>query len=153
MQRIKPINCLCARSVSFLVIRVIGVLTVGASLACRDSSVAKTAAVATPPKPDEQPVTLNGDSPFRYPASLYAKKIQGKVTLRIYIDADGKVRPESTTVYEPSGYPALDSAAITGAKDMHFVPAKLHGESVPTVVLLPVIFKHPEVRAQLSDSK
>lgn len=112
----------------------------------RERSPQQAAASTALPKPDEQPVALNGDSPFRYPASLYAKKIQGKVTLRIYIDADGRVKPESTTIYEPSGYPALDSAAISGARDVHFVPAKLHGEAVPTVVLLPVIFKHPEVK-------
>ena len=115
--------------------------------ACRDAGSARDSAQSKAlPKPDEQPVALNGESPFRYPASLYTKKAQGRVTLRLFIDADGRVKPESTTVYEPSGYPAFDSAAISGARDVHFVPAKLHGEAVPTVVLLPVIFKHPEVK-------
>ena len=130
-------------------------LLLGASLLSCGGPVAdkKDTTATALPKPDQQPEALKGDAPFRYPASLYARKVQGKVTLRLFIDADGRVKPESTTVYEASGYPALDSAAIAGAKDVHFVPAKLHGEAVPSVVLLPVIFKHPEVKTPVGDSK
>ena len=63
------------------------------------------------PRPDVLPVMLNKDLPFRYPPSLYSKKVQANVTLRVFIDKNGQIAPESTHVAETSGYPALDSAA------------------------------------------
>jgi TonB family protein len=95
-------------------------------------------------RPDEYPVMLNKDLPFQYPPALYAKRVQGNVTLRIFIDENGKVRPDSTRVEEPSGYPALDSAAIRGSQELRFVPAKRRGEPVAVTVLFPVYFRHPE---------
>src|SRR5687768_9584669 len=50
--------------------------------------------------PDSLPVMQNAELPFKYPPDLYAKKVQGNVTLRIHIDSSGHVRPESTTVVE-----------------------------------------------------
>src|SRR5687768_11650797 len=61
--------------------------------------------------PDSLPVMRNAELPFKYPPELYAQKVQGNVTLRIHIDTAGRVRPESTSVIESSGYPALDSSA------------------------------------------
>jgi TonB family protein len=95
-------------------------------------------------RPDELPVMLNREPPFRYPAPLYAQKVQGNVTLRIFIDRDGRVRPESTRVEESSGYTSLDSSAVTGSQDLRFVPAKLNGEPMAVSILFPVFFRHPE---------
>jgi TonB family protein len=94
--------------------------------------------------PDQLPVMLNREAPFRYPAPLYARQIQGNVTLRIFIDRDGRVRPESTRVEESSGYASLDSSAVTGSQDLRFVPAKLNGEPMAVSILFPVFFRHPE---------
>jgi TonB family protein len=93
---------------------------------------------------DEAPVMINRDLPFRYPASLYARRVQGNVTLRLFVDVDGRARPESTRIDESSGYAALDSAAIRGSQELQFVPAKLHGEPKAVAVLFPVYFRHPE---------
>lgn len=87
---------------------------------------------------------LNRDLPFRYPAALYARKVQGNVVLRLYIDRDGRVLPESTRVEESSGQHALDSSAVVGSQELHFVPAKLRGEPMGVAVLFPVYFRHPE---------
>ena len=95
-------------------------------------------------RPDEPPVVVNKTLPFRYPAQLYARKVQGNVTLRLYIDRDGRVRADSTRVEESSGFPPLDSAAVVGTEELQFVPAKLRGEPVGVVVLFPVYFRHPE---------
>src|SRR5688500_18789334 len=95
-------------------------------------------------RPDELPVMVNREPPFRYPAPLYAQKVQGNVTLRIFIDRDGRVRPESTRVEESSGYASLDSSAVTGSQDLRFVPAKLKGEPMAVSILFPVFFRHPE---------
>lgn len=95
-------------------------------------------------RPDEPPVMVNAELPFRYPPALYARKVQGNVTLRLFVDRDGRARADSTRVDESSGHDALDSAAVRGSQELRFVPAKLHGEPVPVSVLFPVYFRHPE---------
>ena len=78
-------------------------------------------------RPDILPVMLNKDLPFRYPVSLYAKKVQANVTLRVFIDKEGQVVAESTHVAETSGIPSLDSAAVKGSGELRFIPAKTRG--------------------------
>src|SRR6266498_845972 len=95
-------------------------------------------------RPDVLPVMLNRDLPFRYPPSLYARKVQANVTLRLYIDKEGQVVSESTHVAESSTYPPLDSAAVRGSHDLRFIPAKTRGAAVPVSILFPVYFRHPE---------
>ena len=95
-------------------------------------------------RPDELPVMRNAELPFRYPAALYARKVQGNVTLRVFIDSAGTVHPESTSVAESSGYPGLDSAAVKGAEELRFEPAKRRGRPVSVSILVPVFFRHPK---------
>jgi TonB family protein len=104
------------------------------------------------PRPDELPELVNAELPFRYPAALYARKVQGNVTLKLFIDRDGRVLGDSTRVDEPSGFPALDTAAIKGSQELRFVPAKLHGEAIPISILFPVYFRHPEARPLPGDT-
>jgi TonB family protein len=104
------------------------------------------------PTPDELPALVTAELPFRYPAALYARRVQGNVTLRLFIDRDGRVLAESTTVDEPSGVPALDSAALAGAPQLKFVPAKLRGEPVAVHILFPVYFRHPDAPALPGDT-
>jgi protein TonB len=99
---------------------------------------------ATGARPDTMPLMKNREPPFRYPSALYAQKVQGNVTLRIFIDTAGRVHPESTQVAETSGYPALDSAAIRGSQELTFVPAKKRSEPIAVSVLYPVYFRHPD---------
>jgi len=94
--------------------------------------------------PDEPPVMVNKEAPFRYPPALYAQKVQANVTLRLFVDTNGRARPESTRVEVPSGWLPLDSAAIKGSQELLFVPARLHGEPIAVTVLFPVYFRHPE---------
>ena len=94
--------------------------------------------------PDSLPVMQNSELPFKYPPELYAQKVQGNVTLRIHIDTAGRVQSESTTVVESSGYPALDSAAVTGSRVLRFRPAITKGTPLAISVLFPVYFRHPE---------
>ncbi len=118
-----------------------------AGAGCIDKDTATKAVVAMssgPQPPDVLPKMKNAEAPFRYPTSLYAQKVQGNVTLRIYIDRVGNVHPDSTVIVETSGYPGLDSAAVTGSRDLVFAPARRGGDSVPVTILFPVFFRHPE---------
>ena len=95
-------------------------------------------------RPDELPVMLNKALPFRYPQAMYARKIQGNTTLRIFIDADGRIHPDSTSVVESSGQPSLDSAAVVGSRELRFVPAKRAGTAEAISILFPVYWRHPD---------
>lgn len=103
-------------------------------------------------QPDVAPVMLNKELPFRYPPALYAQKVQGNVTLRIYIDSNGAIVPDSTRVAETSGFSALDSAAMKGSRDLKFEPAKTRSQPVPVSILLPVFFRHPDAPPLSGDS-
>src|SRR6476619_4955093 len=114
------------------------------SVSCSKGSEADQPFSGVGARPDVLPVMLNKDLPFRYPASLYAKKVQANVTLRVFIDKEGQVVSESTHVAESSGIPSLDSAAVKGSSELRFIPAKTRGEAVPVSILFPVYFRHPE---------
>ncbi len=103
-------------------------------------------------QPDVAPVMLNKELPFRYPPALYAQKVQGNVTLRIYIDSNGAIVSDSTRVAETSGFSALDSAAMKGSRDLKFEPAKTQSQPVPVSILLPVFFRHPDAPPLAGDS-
>ena len=103
-------------------------------------------------QPDVAPVMLNKELPFRYPPALYAQKVQGNVTLRIFINRDGTTAPDSTRIAETSGFTALDSAAMKGSRDLKFEPAKTQGQPVPVSILLPVYFRHPDAPPLAGDS-
>jgi periplasmic protein TonB len=89
---------------------------------------------------EEPPVAINPSSPVRYPAALLQQGIEGRVLLRLYVDAAGNVIPDSTRIAESSGYPALDSAALAGSPALHFSPALRQGEAVAALFLQPVQF-------------
>ncbi len=101
---------------------------------------------------DEAPALVTSELPFKYPAALYARKVQGNVTLKLFVDRDGHVIADSTRLEEPSGFPALDSAALAGSAKLQFVPAKAHGEPTPLSILFPVYFRHPEARPLPGDT-
>lgn len=103
-------------------------------------------------QPDVPPVMLNKELPFRYPPALYAQKVQGNVTLRIYIDSNGAIVADSTRIAETSGFTALDSAAMKGSRELKFEPARTVGQPVPVSILLPVYFRHPDAPPLAGDS-
>jgi TonB family protein len=123
-------------------------------VACRDSASDQRSvgSVFGSDRPDEPPVMVNKDLPFRYPAPLYARRVQANVMLHLFIDSDGRVIADSTRVEETSGHGALDSAAVKGSQELYFIPAKLHGEPIGVSVLFPVYFRHPEAAPLPGDS-
>lgn len=110
---------------------------------CQDGAERRLA-IGGAERPDEPPVMVNAELPFRYPPALYARRVQGNVMLRLFVDTDGRLLADSTRVEESSGYPSLDSAAVIGSQELYFIPAKLRGEPLAVSVLFPVYFRHPE---------
>jgi TonB family protein len=120
----------------------------GAAGACRpdargDSALPGEAAMPLVERGDEPPVALNAVSPVGYPAALARERIDGVVLLRLYADSTGRLVADSTRLAESSGYPALDSAALSGASNLRFAPALRRGTPVATAFLQPVHFRHP----------
>jgi TonB family protein len=111
--------------------------TVG-TVALGDHQPASTESAA-----DQPPVAINPVTPMVYPPALLEQGIEGRVLLRLYVDAQGALIPDSTRVAESSGYPALDSAALTGARELRFSPALRNGRPVSAPFLQPVHFRHP----------
>lgn len=133
-------------------LRTVAVATVALLAACSKGDGTKTAFDAGMARPDTYPIMLNKDMPFRYPPALYAEKVQGNVTLRLYVDKDGSVVDDSTRVIESSKIATLDSAAIKGSRELKFEPAKLHGTPMPVSILFPVYFRHPDAPPPPGDS-
>jgi TonB family protein len=125
-------------------LRLFFVLLLGVVAGCNREREGPLSGAHAGPRPEVMPVVLNKDLPFRYPSALYAQQVQGNVTLRIFIDSQGRVVTDSTRVVETSGYSALDSAAVKGSEELSFVPAKRRGEAMPVSLLFPVYFRHPD---------
>ncbi len=89
----------------------------------------------------EVPVALNVESPFFYPPELYDQGVEGEVRLRLFVDSLGRVIADSIRVASSSGTPALDSAALRGAAELRFAPARRDGAPVGTAFYQPVIFR------------
>ena len=118
---------------------------------CGDRSVGTVAlgdhqpAVESPA--DQPPVAINPVTPMTYPPALLEQGIEGRVLLRLFVDAQGQLIPDSTRLAESSGYPALDSAALGGANELRFSPALRNGRAIAAPFLQPVHFRHPRSRS------
>jgi TonB family protein len=124
-----------------LVLLALGVLACGRRPAAAGD--AGDAAQTSAPADQEPPVALNGDAPIQYPPRQYDQKVEGDVVLRLFVDSTGRLTPESSKVAESSGYSALDSAALSGARQLRFAPARRHGLPIATAFLQPIEFRHP----------
>ena len=125
-----------------------GSLATAAALGCSDRTVGTVALgdhqpASTESTADQPPVAINPVTPMVYPPALLEQGIEGRVLLRLFVDAQGTLIPDSTRVAESSGYPALDSAALTGARELRFSPALRNGRPVAAPFLQPVHFRHP----------
>ena len=128
--------------------RIILAAGLAASAGCGDRSVGTVALgdhqpASTGSPADQPPVAINPVTPMVYPPALLEQGIEGRVLLRLYVDAQGRLMADSTRVAESSGYPALDSAALTGARELRFSPALRNGRPVAAPFLQPVHFRHP----------
>ena len=73
-----------------------------------------------------------------YPPLLRDAGIGGSPTVHFFIDENGRVL--RTLLSKPSGYPALDDAAIAVAQQMRFSPALNREKKVQVWVEIPIVF-------------
>lgn len=76
--------------------------------------------------------------PPRYPAQSKQHGEQGRVLLRVFVNAEGLV--EQLTLRKSSGYERLDEAALDSVKQWRFAPAKRGQQAVSAWVVVPVSF-------------
>lgn len=74
-----------------------------------------------------------------YPKNLRERDIEGKVTLKVLIDKDGKVK--EVQVFESSGYEAFDQIAVKSVRKWQFKPAKKGNQVKESWVLIPINFQ------------
>lgn len=113
------------------------------ALLCAAPACGRDSGAGDPParRGVEMPVAINSESPFQYPADLFDQGVEGEVRLRLFVDARGRVVPESTWVASSSGTPALDSAAVRGAAELRFAPGTRDGQPTGMAFYQPVIYR------------
>ncbi len=88
--------------------------------------------------PIERPSPLAGQMTIEYPLSLWDQGIEGQCLLKVRVNELGRV--DSVVVMDSSGYPAFDSAAIHGARELRFRPARKAGKRIDVWAQVPVHF-------------
>mgnify|MGYP001817601615 CR=1 FL=1 len=86
----------------------------------------------------ENPTPLYGEVPIEYPVDLWDADVEGETLLRVRVTEEGGV--DSVEVVEASGYPAFDSAAVRGALQLRYNPARRNGRRISVWARVPVQF-------------
>ncbi len=137
---------MCPRAMRLRAIRWLGIALLAAGVACRREAEPSLTLPADPPsatRRDEPPVPLDANPAIVYPEGPASQRIGGTVMLRLFADSAGRIVAESTAIYESSGYPALDSAALAAAGKLRFAPALRDGSPTATRFLQPINFRAP----------
>lgn len=100
--------------------------------------VVAAAAACGEPGEIEQPRPLLGDVPIDYPLQLWDQDMEGETILRVRVDDTGVV--DSVEIVGSSGHAAFDSAAVAGALEMRFTPARQDGKRIDVWARVPVRF-------------
>lgn len=103
--------------------------------------LAESIAGACRARPPVVPPRQHPGSPFRYPEDLWDAGVEGQTLLRVFVTERGAV--DSVRVEKSSGYAGFDSAAVQGAPQLSFDPAREGEAAVGAWVLLPVQFDLP----------
>ncbi len=108
----------------------------------------RTPSPATAPAPQPVPAPLtaprfNADYLINpapaYPALSRRMNEEGRVLLRVMVDADGN--PSALEIHTSSGFPRLDQAAPDAVRRWKFVPARRGDEAVAGAVNVPIDFR------------
>jgi periplasmic protein TonB len=100
------------------------------------SSQVATADPLIPPRPIAGMATNRAPA---YPEIALRRHETGRVMLRVSVSAHG--RPLEVDVAQSSGYPILDSAALSAVRQWQFIPAMQAGTAVAAIAEVPVRFQ------------
>lgn len=103
--------------------------------ACTEEGALSTAAAGLVLPPDRPPRLLDAFEPD-YPTG--AEILQGTVTLRLHVSADGAVEKTEVLSAEPAG--VFDASAIDAFSRARFAPAQRGGANVPGLFTVAVDF-------------
>ena len=81
---------------------------------------------------------LSGNPQPQYPYRARQRHWEGRVVLRVVVDAQGQ--PERVSVLSSSGYDVLDDAALDAIRRWRFQPARRAGRPVAEEIEIPVRF-------------
>jgi TonB family protein len=87
----------------------------------------------------QEPELIENDSPFRYPVDLWDEGTEGETIVMVRVTPTGGV--DSVYVAESSGHAAFDSAAVSGARALRFVPGRRDDRRVAMWARVPVRFQ------------
>ncbi len=93
-------------------------------------------------EPVTEPRPISAESPFRYPIEQWDAGAEGQVVLMVHVTDVGGV--DSVYVLNSSGEPALDTAALDGARELEFAPGRRGEDRIAMWAKLPVYFTKPD---------
>lgn len=86
-----------------------------------------------------RPEVISVESPFDYPLELWDGGVEGETVIMVHVTDMGAV--DSVYVLETSGQAELDSAAVTGARQLKFAPGRRGDRRIAMWAKLPVRFR------------
>ncbi|MBT8335073.1 MAG: energy transducer TonB [Gemmatimonadetes bacterium] len=69
---------------------------------------------------------------------MWDQDIEGQTLLRVRVNDVGRV--DDVEIMQSSGHPALDTAAVRGARSLRFEPARRNGKRIEVWAQVPVEF-------------
>ena len=87
----------------------------------------------------DRPARAKRTAQPRYPSSAQRDGVEGYVTVRLDIDADGRVKNVIVVDSEPLG--VFEQSAREAARRFEFVPARVSGKAVKTTVEKTIVFE------------
>ncbi|MDR3175018.1 MAG: energy transducer TonB [Desulfovibrio sp.] len=87
---------------------------------------------------DQRPSVSRRVKP-EYPTRARRMSIEGTVMVELVVDTAGLPKACAIRSAEPSGY--FEEAALNAVQKMRFIPGKINGAPVNTLVLLPFAFR------------
>lgn len=89
----------------------------------------------------EQPAYASDNPSIQYPVMANINGVEGRVTVRVEVLADG--RPGKMWLKQSSGSGILDRDAQAQLKKWRFVPARMNGQPVSAWIDVPVLYRLP----------
>ena len=86
---------------------------------------------------DQRPSIVRRSS-VEYPSRARRRAIEGRVVVQLVVDTEGRARECRIRSAEPGGW--FEDAALAAAEKMRFMPGRIKGKAVNTVVLVPFSF-------------